>query len=71
MEILYFGYSENIKAGLLKTYEDSNSCLRIFLNNGNRLGFSFFKVQNPKRFYEQVLESFNRLYKVFPRCQGL
>ncbi|MEO0209120.1 MAG: hypothetical protein ABIL43_02825, partial [candidate division WOR-3 bacterium] len=70
-EILYFGYSENIREELLRIYENPNKCLKGIINEGYRLGFSFFKAQNPLKFYNQILESFNKLYNAFPRCQGL
>lgn len=69
-EIVYFGYSENIRDELLRVYEGKVDCINEIINSGERLGFSYFKAEHPKRFYYQVLESFNKLYKVFPRCQG-
>jgi len=68
-EILYFGYSENIKEKLLNLYENPNNCLNKVILKGSRLGFSYFKAQNPQRFYLQILESFNKLYKSYPKCQ--
>ncbi len=69
-EIIFIGYAQNLKAQLLKVYEGSVDSLNEVINKGERLGFSFFKAQNPERFYYQVLESFNKLYKKLPKCQG-
>ncbi len=70
-EIIYFGFSENLKLGLLKLYQMPNNCIKEVLKSGYRLGFSYFKALNPKKFYEQVLESYNKLQKRNPKCQEI
>jgi hypothetical protein len=70
-EIIYFGFAENLKFELLKLYEMPSSCILDFLKSGCRLGFSYFKALNPKRFYNQVLESYNKTQHKYPKCQEI
>ncbi|MCS7245163.1 MAG: hypothetical protein N2504_03275 [candidate division WOR-3 bacterium] len=68
-EIVYFGYGSSIKNELLKIYENTNPCIKELFTKGIRLGFSYFKAENPHRFYLQILESYNKLNKRNPKCQ--
>ncbi len=67
-DILYVGYSDNIKGALLKLYEGSDRCVHANLKDGIRLMFSYMKAANPERFFNQVMTSYYSRCNDHPLC---
>ena len=67
-DIIYVGYSDNIRRALLELYNGADRCVDANLKDGVRLMFSYMKAANPERFFNQVMTSYYSRCDDHPLC---